>query len=146
MSVRRAVRLGLLAALLVALWPGMARASTFEPPVGDLSIWQFEEMRLSDRMLLKVNVASGNLILISRDVSIAGTGLPLELTRVYNSLDYGLDGDFGDGQIASIGRKTNIDCSADGQTVTFKGQPVSTHGSRRTPGANLTRRPATARR
>lgn len=121
MSARRLSRLAILATALTALFPGVARAWTFDPPVGDLPIWQFEEQRLSDRMMLKVNVAGGNLLLRSQDVSIAGTGLPLELTRTYNNLDHSFDGDFGHGQMASMGRKTDLACSADGQTVTFKG-------------------------
>lgn len=60
-------------------------------------------------MLVKVNLAGGNVLLSSRDVSIPGTGMPLELNRTYNNLDHGFLGDFGYGQIGSLGTKTDVD-------------------------------------
>lgn len=41
---------------------------------------------LSDRTSYSVNIAAGNLIVKERDVSLAGTGLDLELVRTYRSL------------------------------------------------------------
>jgi RHS repeat-associated protein len=53
---------------------------------GERDIYTFESQRLNDRLELKVNVASGNLLLKQSDLSIGGTGLDLALDRYYNSL------------------------------------------------------------
>ena len=58
---------------------------TYEPRVGAHRYYNIDSQRITDRMSLGVNVASGNLMLTERDVSIAGTGLDLALTRTYNS-------------------------------------------------------------
>jgi RHS repeat-associated protein len=49
--------------------------------------------QLTDRSVLGVNVANGNLMVQANDLSIKGTGLSLTLSRVYNSL--GLGGAYG---------------------------------------------------
>lgn len=58
---------------------------TYSQRLGVRRTYTFESQRLNDRMSLGANVASGNLVLQADDVSIAGTGLPLELDRYYNS-------------------------------------------------------------
>lgn len=86
---------GVLAALGV---PGTALAGSWDLGTGAAPVYSFEEMQLSDRMGLKVNVATGNLLLEADDVSIAGTnGHDLRVGRFYNSLSAGTPGPLGYG-------------------------------------------------
>jgi RHS repeat-associated protein len=77
----------------------------WEPRVGEgLSYTQNGES-LNDRSSYKVNVATGNLEVVSNDINIAGRGLDLPLARYYNSgwaNTYG--GQFGGGQTADVGK------------------------------------------
>jgi len=58
---------------------------TYEPLVGAHRYYNVDSQRITDRMGVGVNVASGNLMLTEGDVSVAGTGLDLALNRTYNS-------------------------------------------------------------
>jgi len=50
--------------------------------------WMFEQLRLSDRITMGVNVASGNLLLQQNDLAIAGgLGPDVSVSRSYNSLE-----------------------------------------------------------
>jgi RHS repeat-associated protein len=61
----------------------------YSPGVGRKPFWTFAaQTQLSDRDALSVNVGSGNLLVESTDMSIPGTGISNEITRVYNSLPY----------------------------------------------------------
>lgn len=61
--------------------------------IGQHPTYTMETHQLTDRSSLGVNVANGNLTLQANDLNIQGTGLPLTISRVYNSL--GLGGAFG---------------------------------------------------
>ena len=77
---------------------------TYEPRVGAHRYYNVDSQGITDRMGVGVNVASGNLMLTERDVSIAGTGLDLVLNRTYNSrLKQTFD--FGDNWQASAGAR-----------------------------------------
>jgi RHS repeat-associated protein len=67
---------------------------TYEPRVGAHRYYNVDSQKVTDRMSYGVNVASGNLMLSERDVSIAGTGIDLVLGRTYNSRAAS-SGDFG---------------------------------------------------
>ena len=70
---------------------------TYEPQSGQRPYYKFETERLTDRLSLNVNVASGNLMLNENDLKIPGTGLDLGVQRFYNShlekeTDFGHEG------------------------------------------------------
>jgi hypothetical protein len=54
--------------------------------VGDRSFFSYASEELTDRLTAKVNLGNGNLVMVGKDVSVAGiAGLDLSLTRYYNS-------------------------------------------------------------
>jgi YD repeat-containing protein len=53
--------------------------------LGILPFYTYVNQRLTDHTTLSVNVANGNLVIDSHNLSIAGTGLPLSLDTFYNS-------------------------------------------------------------
>jgi RHS repeat-associated protein len=56
--------------------------------IGERRGWVHERQRLTDRMSLGVNVASGNLLVQNRDFSMpGGLGPAVSVSRSYNSLD-----------------------------------------------------------
>lgn len=57
--------------------------------IGQHPTYTMETHQLTDRSSLGVNVANGNLTLQASDLNIQGTGLPLTISRVYNSLGQG---------------------------------------------------------
>ena len=52
---------------------------------GEQPYFQYESFPLSDRSGLKVNVASGNLLIENNDLAVAGTGPAYALSRTFNS-------------------------------------------------------------
>jgi RHS repeat-associated protein len=80
----------------------------YEPRTGIKKGWSFEDYRLSDRMDLKVNVASGNALLRQSDLRVpGGTGPDLQLGRSYNSrsLNWGA---FGQGWTWDVGDDVHL--------------------------------------
>lgn len=75
--------------------------------LGERDMYNFSERRLNDRTSVRVNVGSGNALVRADDVTIQGMGMPLELTRYYNSRRHGLTdsdiGMFGPGWTLSTG-------------------------------------------
>ncbi len=67
-----------------------------------------------------VNLANGDLVLSSTDLTIAGVGLPLSLTRTYNSQSAaaGIVGAFGAGSASSVGPDMSLSISPGG-AVTY---------------------------
>ncbi|HUZ90113.1 MAG TPA: hypothetical protein VMU49_09855, partial [Candidatus Acidoferrales bacterium] len=57
--------------------------------IGVRSFYNQETHQLTDRSNLAVNVANGNLTIQGSDVSIRGSGLNLDVNRIYNSLGSG---------------------------------------------------------
>ncbi len=96
------------------------RAATYRG-VGDLPLFGSEDQSLSDRTGFKVNVASGNLLVQTVDLSIAGTGVSLDLTRSYNNLDHAFDGDAGHGQMLGVGGRVRIVVQDAGATAMVRG-------------------------
>jgi RHS repeat-associated protein len=58
---------------------------THHPRVGTQSAYQYKSFNLGNRLAASVNLANGNLAVEAADVNIAGTGMPLSITRTYNS-------------------------------------------------------------
>jgi len=76
----------------VASQPGTPRHPTFRPDtsssvnqLGILPFYTYISQRLTNHASLSINVANGNLVIDSHDLSIPGTGLPLTLDTFYNS-------------------------------------------------------------
>lgn len=62
---------------------------TYLPRTGALRQYTTYTQQLTDRSSLAVNVANGNLMLSSQDVSVPGTGLDLGVGRSFNSIGFG---------------------------------------------------------
>lgn len=58
---------------------------TYKSRIGDVAPYTFEDFRLNDRIITKVNVASGNLVLRQEDMRVRGTGIDAVFQRWYNS-------------------------------------------------------------
>lgn len=84
---------------------------------GDYPQASFSKQRLTDRSGLGVNVSNGNLLVDNEDLGIAGTGLDLEIGRVYNSLS-GSVGSLGRGWGMGTGEDVRIRVEED-ESVTF---------------------------
>jgi len=76
----------------VASQPGTPRRPTFRPDtsssvnqLGILPFYTYITERLTNHASLSIDVANGNLVIDSHDLSIPGTGLPLTLDTFYNS-------------------------------------------------------------
>ena len=63
---------------------------------GDRPYFTYDSFPISDRAGLKVNVASGNLVIANNDMSVGGPGPGYRLARTFNSTT-GVDGGFGHG-------------------------------------------------
>lgn len=88
----------LLVAALAAVRADAASAADYVPPgAGDRGFHTYVGATVDDRQSVKINVASGNLLVQSTDVRSAGTGLDLVWARSYNSLRFGDVGAFGYG-------------------------------------------------
>jgi RHS repeat-associated protein len=92
----------------------------YAPPAGQRRDDTYLSEELTDRSRMGVGVASGNLLVSSRDVAIAGVGLPLELSRSYNTglVDHQL-GTFGNGGTSNL--------SADVRLVPLAGGAMGLH-------------------
>ncbi len=68
----------------------MPRASSPSQPLdglGDQPFYTYTSLPLTDELKLKVNVADGNLLLESTDYTTHGTGIDLNISSYYNSLN-----------------------------------------------------------
>ena len=64
----------------------VSSGSAATPGNGQKRFYSFEDVDLSDRVPLRINVANGNVMLKSKDLAIRGTaGHDLAMDRVYNS-------------------------------------------------------------
>ena len=80
----------------------------YDNMTGDLPYYRFGHAeKLTDRQGMAVNVAGGNLLLRSRDLLIAGSGLDLVLDRFYNSREP-TAGDLGWGWTYNVGSSVRI--------------------------------------
>jgi RHS repeat-associated protein len=84
--------------------------------LGDRSTYGTDGHQLTDRSGLAVNVVNGNLVLTGNDLQITGTGLNLDVQRIYNSL--GAGGAFG---TWLMGSGADEDLSFEGGNVDFQG-------------------------
>lgn len=73
------------------------------PRSGSLENFTLDSQAISDRQTLGVNVAGGNLILESQDLNVAAKGLPVSVSRYYNSGDDQWAGQFGENGRISLG-------------------------------------------
>jgi RHS repeat-associated protein len=92
----------------------------YAPAAGQRRDDTFFTEQLNDRTTLGVAVASGNALLSSRDVAIAGVGQPLDLTRSYNSA-------LADHQTGTFGNGGTSNFSGDVRLVTIEGGHVALH-------------------
>lgn len=60
----------------------------FTDRIGDLPGHTYRDVSINDRVEAKVNVYDGNLMVSSRDLTLPGVGVDLDITHTYNSLDY----------------------------------------------------------
>jgi RHS repeat-associated protein len=81
--MRKVIVVPIIFVLTALAFAAMASATVFS--TGELRYFTFESQQLNDRMYLRVNVASGNLLLGERDLHIGGTGLDLDIRRAWNS-------------------------------------------------------------
>ncbi len=86
---------------------------------GELSYQTLLPHQLDDRASLLVNVANGNVVLQSEDLNIAGTQLPLSITRYFND-QATVNGLPGYGQTLSGGPDVHITANANG-SATYQG-------------------------
>lgn len=110
--------------------------------VDSLGLWR---LRVSDRTVVLVSPASGNLLVELRACAVKGTGQHLSITHVYNNLAGEL-GVLGPGWTTSVGADIGLDISPqpDGDTVTWYGEggcrfrfdPDGRGGHRASAGAN----------
>ncbi|MFL5816647.1 MAG: DNRLRE domain-containing protein [Conexibacter sp.] len=68
-----------------SVWPDLE--IEYFPRTGQLGDYTMDSQAIDDRAQLKVNVASGNLLIDSHDLHIAGRGLDLDVGRYFNSGD-----------------------------------------------------------
>ena len=102
--------------------PGMEILFFPHRPGGRLHV---RDAALSDRQVLSVNPAGGNMLLSSRDLEIRGTGLDLSLERAFNSAD-DWTGALGFGNRLSVGTDvTLLECDST-ESMCFYG-PSGTH-------------------
>lgn len=92
----------------------------YAPPAGQRRDDTYLSEELTDRSTLGVGVASGNLLVSSQDVAVAGVGLPLSLTRSYNT---GLV----DHQLGSFGNGGTSNLSGDVRLVALAGGAMGLH-------------------
>lgn len=89
--------------------------------IGERRFFTFEEQSLTDRMVAKVNVANGNLLLTATDLEIAGTGLDARVERSFNSLSTDAEtGGFGPGWATNAAPTVRLEFPTSTQ-VTFVG-------------------------
>ena len=85
---------------------------------GDRPYFTYNSFPISDRAGLKVNVASGNLVIANNDMSVGGPGPGYRLSRTFNSTT-GVDGGFGRGwSTAYTGSERLVQNTADG-SITY---------------------------
>jgi RHS repeat-associated protein len=87
----------------------------YAPPAGQRRDDTYISESLNDRTSMGVGVASGNLLLSSQDIKIAGLGQPLSFARTYNSglVDY-QTGAFGNGGTGGLTGDVHLTALADG--------------------------------
>lgn len=108
------VALSMLAVSLLSITTAPAARAVADPSLlGERSFYTFWDQELTDRLSLKVNVATGNLLLRSTDVALRGTGLNLAVTRYYNNMADGA-GAFGKRWVMGTGRDVMLTLNADG--------------------------------
>lgn len=88
-----------------AYWPTLQ--VTWEPQVGVQGFYKLQNIPLDHSTGLYVNVANGNLGVKQHDLQIAGTGLPLHVTRYFNNLSDNTI-DLGTGWVMNTGRDVGL--------------------------------------
>jgi RHS repeat-associated protein len=146
--VAAACRLSLVFLVLALTVTAPASAAGGPAALGELSYQKLLPHQLTDRATLLVNAANGNVVLQTEDLNIAGTKLPLSITRYFND-QANTAGLPGYGTTLSVGPDINIQSNADG-SATYQGPsgfkvvyPSDGHGGYTIPaaytGATLTK-------
>jgi YD repeat-containing protein len=93
--------------------------------VGDRRFFTYDAHDLTDRMSARVNVANGNLLVDSSDLSIGGVGVDVTLHRYYNSLapagGVSDPAGLGSGWVAGDGPSTRLEFPSPGRVVYVDG-------------------------
>jgi RHS repeat-associated protein len=74
--------------------------------------YKLDRRKLSDRMQLAVNLENQNLVLQANDFSIQGTGLNLNVSRIYNSMAFETDTDLADNWTLNVGKDVFLETGA----------------------------------
>src|SRR3954467_9643130 len=112
-ALRRGCSTVVAIACVGAVLAGPAQAAS---KLGEQPFYKFDTQQLTDRLAVEVNLANGNLILHSSDISVAGTGLRLGVHRYYQSPST-RPGSLGYGWAMSTGRDVRLDVQANGDVV-----------------------------
>jgi RHS repeat-associated protein len=88
-------------------------------PVGAYPADDFVSETLNDRMGLQVNVATGNLMVQANDLSIAGTGLDLAISRTFNSRSEGPSPNLGEDWMLDASLDVGLRVFPDGDAIFF---------------------------
>ncbi len=121
----------------------------YQPRVGEKRAWKFESWQLSDRIAMKVNAATGNLLVRQTDFSMpGGLGPGVTVARSYNSQDrderafgrgWGLDGGH-DEHVFAWGNEFATWRAPSGAQFTFDGTPDQAGSFITPPGLDMTLR------
>lgn len=87
--------------------------------LGELPYQKLQTQSLTDRAGIEVNVANGNVILKSQDLTVASAGPGLSITRFFNDLGTG-SGQAGARNTLSVGADVNLTVNTNG-SVTYQG-------------------------
>jgi RHS repeat-associated protein len=111
------------ASILLIVWAGInaadAAANGGPTVLGELPYQTLLPHQLDDRANLLVNAANGNVLLQSEDLNIAGTSIPLSITRYFND-QASTTGLPGHGQTLSFGPDVHVTANSDG-SATYQG-------------------------
>jgi RHS repeat-associated protein len=117
---------------------------------GDRSFFRYRDWQLTDRLRLRVNAASGNLLAEMTDLSVPGVTGDTRLGRTYNSLalapgSQNTAGSAGPGWTASVGADVRVALRRDGSATVYTSSgyaalfvPNSSGGFTGPPGSNAT--------
>src|SRR3954451_17334589 len=84
-SARRVILAACIASMAVASCAPAFAADDWSLKTGDSSFYTYDTRQVTPVQDLKVNVATGNLVIHARDVDVTGGLMPFSLDRYYNS-------------------------------------------------------------
>lgn len=91
----------------------VAKVAAAGPGIGQQRFYGLDSTGLTDRMGISVNPANGNFLLSASDLSIAGTGISMNVDRFYNSQSDSVY-ELGRGWTMGTGRDVGLSVAPDG--------------------------------